>query len=269
MGNVGATETPMLSERTAAAIQAGATITGSLSLAASSCMLLLPIFAKGPRTLQYAMVRTLAAFNLVEAATFAVGRGLVSQPGEAVSVGCKAQGAIMQFSSAASFVWILFFCLVLVRSAGGSYDLLGEAASARTLVLPLLLTLGLAAAPCVVIAAADNYGDAALWCWVSEPGWAVGMYYAPLLAIWAVAIGSLAYVGIAVRRRVAVVLLDERARKWSDAGPGAESAAMAIAASSYRSLRDVSYKYTQLSSTQLLSAQLSSAQLSSAQLNSY
>ena len=111
---------PMLSDSASAAIQAGATITGGLSLLASGCMLLLPLFAIGPRSLQYAMVRTLAAFNLVEAATFAVGRAFIPKPGAAVSAGCRAQGAIMQLSSGASFVWILFFCLVLVRSAGES-----------------------------------------------------------------------------------------------------------------------------------------------------
>lgn len=110
----------MLSDGASAAIQAGATITGGLSLLASGCMLLLPLFAIGPRSLQYAMVRTLAAFNLVEAATFAVGRAFIPEPGAAVSAGCRAQGAIMQLSSGASFVWILFFCLVLVRSAGES-----------------------------------------------------------------------------------------------------------------------------------------------------
>ena len=110
----------MLSDGDSAWIQAGATITGGLSLLASGFMLLLPLFAIGPRSLQYAMVRTLAAFNLVEAATFAVGRAFIPEPGAAVSAGCRAQGAIMQLSSGASFVWILFFCLVLVRSAGES-----------------------------------------------------------------------------------------------------------------------------------------------------
>ena len=79
--------------------------------------------------------------------------------------------------------------------------------------MPLLLTLTLAAAPTLAIAAAGKYGDATLWCWVSDPNWAVTIYYIPLLVIWAVAVGSMAFVGMAVRRRVALVLLEERSRR--------------------------------------------------------
>ena len=80
--------------------------------------------------------------------------------------------------------------------------------------MPLLLTLSLAAAPTIAIAIAGKYGDAALWCWVSDPNWAVTIYYIPLLFIWAVAVGSMAIVGMAVRRRVALVREEERSRRW-------------------------------------------------------
>ena len=106
------------------------------------------------------------------------------------------------------------FSLCTLPSAGGSRDLLGRAASARTLAVPLLLTLALAAAPTLAIAIAGKYGDATLWCWVSDPNWAMTIYYIPLLFIWAVAVGSMAIVGMAVRRRVALVREEERSRRW-------------------------------------------------------
>ena len=189
-------------------IQVAVTLTGTISAIATAGVLSLPLIAEeGPATtMQHAMVAILAAFNCIEAIFFAIGRGPVPAEGETPSAGCVAQGAIMQFSSAASFLWILYFVYTLVKSVSGSgKDLLRSPARKCTLLPPLAATCLLALASCVWLGAEQVYGDATLWCWVSEPAWGIYLYYIPLVIIWACALVGLAYVGTVVRRRIRLV----------------------------------------------------------------
>ena len=106
-----------LSEEESVSVQVAASTTGSLSAIATCAMLLMPAVATGPEgSLHFWIVWLLAFFNLVEAVMFAVGRAAIHDNSDTVSGACKVQGGIMQFCSIASFLWILFFCVLLVQS---------------------------------------------------------------------------------------------------------------------------------------------------------
>ena len=189
-------------------IQVAVSVTGTISAIAATGVLSLPLIAEeGPATtMQHAMVAVLATFNLLEAILFAIGRGPVPAAGDAPSAACVAQGSLMQFFSSTSFLWILYFVYALVRSVSGSgKDLLRSPAKKQAILPPLVATCLLALASCVWLGAEQVYGDATLWCWVSEPAWGIYLYYIPLVIIWACALVGLAYVGTVVRRRIKLV----------------------------------------------------------------
>ena len=190
-----------MSTDVAASIQVGATVTGMLSVLSALGMILLPLIADGPKhSTQYALVFFLALFNLVEAITFAIGRRLLGTSGP-----CVAQASIMQFASACSFLWILYFCIALVRSiASGSFNKMAEPASMRTLAPPLVATVVVALLSCAILSVVEVYGDSSLWCWVIDADWALYMYYIPLMVIWLLSILSLAYAARAVSVRVSL-----------------------------------------------------------------
>lgn len=199
------------------AVQAGATTTGLLSVCAAGLTLyvvsLRAQHATRASSSRLALIAVLATFNLLDSLTYMMGRAFVPPANRRPSSACVMQGFLMQFSSSASFLWILFICLLLLGSvSGGRRDLLGQGASARLLGPPLALTLVLSATSCLIIGGADVFGDAILWCWVAEPVWAMRVYYVPLICIWIVAVSSLLYVGVAVHRRASTVRREERQR---------------------------------------------------------
>eukprot|EP00966_Prymnesium_polylepis_P030038 698404-Prymnesium_polylepis.1 len=61
----------------------------------------------------------------------------------------------------------------------------------------------------------DRFGPATLWCWVSNDGLGLALYYVPLLVIWIFAIVSLTTVQRAVKRRSEAVLREYRHRHTS------------------------------------------------------
>eukprot|EP00966_Prymnesium_polylepis_P030039 698404-Prymnesium_polylepis.2 len=147
-------------------LQLAVSASASLSIIACLCVLLLPLIAQGPvEQLHFWHVFILAAINLLEAATYVIGRAAFDDSDAVAhsnttsvttSGACKAQGALMQFSSIAGFLWILFFCLLLVRSTlrAGQNSLSAPVTTAR--LLPPLLAVGsLAALSCVILGALD------------------------------------------------------------------------------------------------------------------
>ena len=189
-------------------------VVSSLSIVACLCVLLLPLVAKGPTgQSHFWLVFILAAINLVEAVTYAIGRAAID--GDVASGGCKAQGAVMQFASIAGFLWILVFCILLVRSLRTGYDSLSAPVSAATLLPPLIAVSSIAGLSVALLGAQDAFGPATLWCWVTDEGLGVALYYVPLLIIWVCAVLSLATVQRAIRSRSEAVQRELRHRRGS------------------------------------------------------
>ena len=198
-------------------LQVAVSIMGSLSIVACLGVLLLPLIATGPTgQLHFWLVFILAAINLVEAVTYAIGRGAIDiTDGDVASGDCKAQGAIMQFASIAGFLWILVFCILLVRSLRTGYDSLSAPVSAANLLPPLITVFSIAGLSVAVLGAQDVFGPATLWCWVTDEGLGVALYYVPLLVIWVCAVLSLATVQRAIRSRSEAVQRELRHRHGS------------------------------------------------------
>ena len=153
-------------------LQGTASASASLSILGSACIILV-IVRRGDFSAADVLLIILAVLDLGFSIACSIGQAFLPEPGTDPSSACYTQAIMIQFFGVASIIWVAVLSSSIVKSLRpGSLSL--SARPTRALWLSLAATLAFSGGTCVVLMELSRFGDASLWCWISNGKYQVG-----------------------------------------------------------------------------------------------
>lgn len=180
----------------------------SLLSAIGSGFILYIVQGRGLLTRTDVYVLFLCILDLGASVAFSFGRAFVPAVGDVPSGVCLLQAVSIQFFGIASILWVGYLSAAVVISLRPSSQPLGAAPDRRTLV-PLVVVIAISGVLCATLLGLGSFGNASLWCWVTEGKFQLTFYYLPLLLSWCVCIESLRRVSQEATRRSGAATRDD------------------------------------------------------------